>query len=68
MAYFIQKAALGGTISFLTLLFIAFFAYCILNFFVDFHANFAEGIQISYLLETELGSSKQFQDSHGFRP
>jgi hypothetical protein len=37
------------------LLFSCVLSYCLLNYFVDLHANVAEGIQISYLIEESLG-------------
>ncbi len=40
-----------GRINLVSLLIIALFAYCVLNYFVDLHADLAEGIQISYLIE-----------------
>jgi hypothetical protein len=49
IAYFIQISTLG-TISLVSLLIIALFTYCVLSFFVDLHADIAEGIQISYLI------------------
>lgn len=43
-------------------------SYCILTYFVDLHPNGAEGIQISYLLESELKEGPVGQDdNYGFK-
>lgn len=49
IAYFIEKSTLGS-VNLLSLLIISLFTYCVLSFFVDLHADLAEGIQISYLI------------------
>ena len=53
--YFIEKGILGS-IDYLSLLISALFAYCVLNYFVDLHADLAEGIQIGYLIEDSLST------------
>lgn len=35
------------------------FSYCVINYFIDLHANVAEGILISYLIEDSLNHGKQ---------
>ena len=41
VSYFIQKDKLEGEANLVSLLLIAFFSYCVLNWFVDLHANLA---------------------------
>jgi hypothetical protein len=50
LTYFIEKQKLGS-IDLVSLLIAALFSFCVLNYFVDLHADLAEGIQISYLIE-----------------
>ena len=47
--YFLEKGMLGR-IDLVSLVITALFAYCVLNYFIDLHADLAEGIQISYLI------------------
>ena len=47
--YFIQKSKIGY-INLYSMCFLLVLSYCILNYFVDFHANKAEGIQICFLI------------------
>lgn len=49
VTYFIEKSHLGY-IDLLSLFVVALFSYCVLSYFVDLHPDFAEGIQISYLI------------------
>lgn len=65
--YFIEKAKLGS-IDYLSLLISALFAYCVLNYFVDLHADLAEGIQIGYLIEDSLSTKGQRKnDEYNFK-
>ena len=53
-AYGLERQRINGNVDFLSLVFAALLSYCLLNYFVDLHANLAEGVQISYLLEQTL--------------
>jgi len=50
LSYFIEKQKLAGQINLLSLGFATLLSYCVLSYFVDMHANVAEGIQVSYLI------------------
>ncbi len=62
IAYFLEKGAVGS-INLLSLFIIALLSYCILSFFVDLHADLAEGIQITYLIDESLRRSKDNETS-----
>lgn len=38
------------------------FTYCLVTYFIDVHADAAEGIQVSYLLERYLDGGKNLRD------
>jgi hypothetical protein len=50
MTTYIEAERLGGTTDFISLVFACVLSYCLLNYFVDLHANIAEGIQIGFLI------------------
>lgn len=52
---YIEESKLNGANDLVSLMFSCVLCYCLLNYFVDLHANIAEGIQISYLIEESLG-------------
>lgn len=54
MSYWMMKAK-AGVISIDSLVLILFLSYCITTYFIDIHADAAEGLQIAYLTELELG-------------
>ena len=55
-SYFLQLSKLNGIISYPSLIFVFILSYSILVYFVDIHANLAEGIQVSYLIELSLSN------------
>ena len=46
------------TISTVVLIIVMLISYCFVTYFIDIHADGAEGLQISYLLDKELSSMK----------
>jgi len=65
--YYIQKTRVGS-VNLYSMLFALILSYCILNYFVDFHANKAEGIQICFLIQKSLSGARQVipRDNYGF--
>ena len=49
ITYYIERSKVDS-VDYLSLLIASIFSYCILSYFVDLHADLAEGIQISYLI------------------
>ena len=54
---FAMKGKIDG-ISTWSLVLIMLLSYCIVTFFIDIHADAAEGLQVSYLLHKDLGGTK----------
>ena len=50
ICYGIMKGKIDG-ISTWSLFLIIFLAYCVVTYFIDIHADAAEGLQIAYLLD-----------------
>ena len=53
ICYGLMKGKIGG-INTWTMVLILLLSYCIVTFFIDIHADAAEGLQISYLLDYDL--------------
>ena len=53
LSYWIMKNKIDG-ISVNSLIIILLLAYCIVTYFIDIHADCAEGLQIAYLAELQL--------------
>lgn len=54
ICYFIEKNRIDA-INFESLIVILLLTYCILAYFIDFHANAAEGIHVTSVLERHFG-------------
>ena len=50
ITYGFELERLDGKVDFISLIFSCVLSYCLLNYFVDLHANIAEGVQVSYLI------------------
>ena len=58
ISYGLMKQQTGG-INIFTLLLIIFLSYCVVTYFIDIHADAAEGLQTSYLLDNDLGGERE---------
>ena len=57
ISYGLMKAKFDG-ISVWSLILIVFLSYCVVTYFIDIHADAAEGLQITYLLDNDLYSGR----------
>ena len=57
ISYGMMKAQIGD-VNIWTLLLIMFLSYCVVTYFIDIHADAAEGLQITYLLDNDLGGMR----------
>ena len=55
IAYIFMRS---NTISPIVLMIVMLISYCFVTYFIDIHADGAEGLQVSYLLDKELSSLK----------
>lgn len=58
ISYALMKGKISG-INTWSLVLIILLSYCIVTYFIDIHADAAEGLQISYLLDNDLNGPKQ---------
>ncbi len=57
ICYFLMKGK-DGSISLTALMIIILFAYCTVTYFIDAHADAAEGLQVAYLTDRKLAGGK----------
>ncbi len=57
ISYFIEKVKIDA-INTESLIVILLLTYCILAYFIDFHANAAEGIHVASVLERNFGGQE----------